>query len=390
MGQDGFIGHSLTKSLLARGDQIWGIDNLLRRRLVQETGGDSLVPIPSVEDRKQHLKALGNVDFTFTKGDLTDYSVIHSVISQFNPDTIVHLGEIPSAPYSMRGIKEACFTQVNNITSTLNLLFAVRDINPNIQILKIATLGEIGAPKISVPEGKIEIEYKGKKDLLTFPKSPMSVYHSSKCADSINIELACKCWGLNVTNIFQGIVFHTHLEGPDWINHSSLVTRLDICDFGTVLHRFCAQAILEHPLTVYGSGTQQRGFLPLRDSIRCLTLLIDHPAQGYRAVNQLADVVEVNKLARMVRDVAWDGFQLQPELVHLENPRVEAEHHNLIIERKILDDLGYAPAYDLHGDIFTLIHDLIPYRGRIEKLKHLLIPTTQWSGQKKKSEIIQV
>lgn len=386
LGNAGYIGWQLTKHLVSRGDIVWGLDSFLRDRLVRESGSDSIIPILPVEKRKTILNNLG-FDFTFTKGDIVDYGTTYSIISQFNPDTIIHLAEIASAPFSLESIKTATLTQHNNVIGTLNLLFAIRDINPNIHLIKLATMGELGTPKIPITEGYIEIEYKRKKDLFPFPKQPFSFYHISKSQDTLNIEFACKAWKLNCTNIFQGVLFGTQIKS---LNHPGLETRFDVCPtWGTAINRMCAQAVIEHPLTVYGKGGQTRGFLPLRDSIQCLALLADNPAQGYRIVNQMAETHRIIDLAHTIQRIAWGEYQLRPEVVHLENPRIEKEEHFYEVERKILSELGYKPSITLEDEIRLVIQDLIPYKDRIKKLEHLLIPTTQWSGKKRKSETIQ-
>ena len=386
MGSDGYIGFSLCKSLCFQGISVLGIDNYSRRKLVAEVGGLSVIPILSARQREKLLRENG-YDFSFVEGDLTDYLFLHNEIKKFEPDTIFHLGQQPSAPYSMRGVREAVYTQTNNIVSTLNLIHAVQFLNPKISIIKIATAGEWGTPNISIPEGWMEIEYKGKKDTVPFPKQPGSFYHAAKCFDSVNIELACKIWGLNVTNVYQGIVFGTRINprrfGEDTIFDSleGSETRFDIDEiFGTAINRFCAQAVINHPITVYGKGEQKRGFLPLRDSVQCLTLLGNNPTKGYRIVNQFAEIYTINQLASIVLEVTKKIGLLVPDKVNFKNPRVEKEEHEYEVERNILKQLGYVPSILLKEEIQNILEDLVEHRELIFSVKEsgLLSPKTQW------------
>jgi UDP-sulfoquinovose synthase len=44
--------------------------------------------------------------------------------------------------------------------------------------------------------------------------------------------------------------------------------------FGTACNKFCLQAVLDQPLTVYGKGEHNRGFLTINDSIQALMIAI--------------------------------------------------------------------------------------------------------------------
>ncbi len=50
-----------------------------------------------------------------------------------------------------------------------------------------------------------------------------------------------------------------------------------------MLNRFCVQAAVGHPLTVYGKGGQTRGFLDIRDTVRCIEIACDK--SGERAAS---------------------------------------------------------------------------------------------------------
>ena len=128
-------------------------------------------------------------------------------LNEFRPDAIVHFAEQRSAPYSMIDRKHAVYTQVNNVVGTLNLLYAIAEIDPSIHLVKLGTMGEYGTPNIDIEEGFIEITHRGRTDVLPYPKQPGSFYHLSKVHDSHNIMFACRIWGLRSTDLNQGIVY---------------------------------------------------------------------------------------------------------------------------------------------------------------------------------------
>jgi UDP-sulfoquinovose synthase len=203
---------------------------------------------------------------------------------------IVHYAEQPSAPYSMIGREEAAFTQMNNVLGTLNLLFAMKRFCPAAHLVKLGTMGEYGTPNIDIEEGFLEITHNGRTDVLPFPKQPGSFYHLSKVHDSHNIMCAWRVWGLRCTDLNQGVVYG--IESNETELHEDLATSFHYDEtFGTVLNRFCVQAVMGLPLTVYGRGGQTRGFLNIRDTLQCVDLTAANaPAAGeYRVFNQLTE-----------------------------------------------------------------------------------------------------
>ena len=186
--------------------------------------------------------------------------------------------------------QHAVYTQVNNVVGTLNLLYAIAERDPSIHLVKLGTMGEYGTPNIDIEEGFIEITHKGRTDVLPYPKQPGSFYHLSKVHDSHNIQFACRIWGLRATDLNQGIVYGQETEETDL--HPDLATRFDYDGvFGTVLNRFCVQAVVGHPLTVYGKGGQTRGMLDIRDTLACVELALMNPADEgeFRVFNQFTE-----------------------------------------------------------------------------------------------------
>lgn len=387
-GVDGYLGWALAIHLARRGHEVAGIDNYLRRAWVGEMGSQSAIPIAGMADRLLAFRKNLGQNLRFYKGDLTDYDFVLNAYKSFRPETVVFLGEMPSAPYSMVDVHHAVFTQTNNVVGTLVTLYAVAEEVPDCHIVKLGTMGEYGTPNLDIPEGFFEIEYRGRKDRLMFPRRAGSWYHQSKVHDTHNVEMACRLWGLRSTDIMQGVVYGTRIdemgEDPD------LCTRFDFDQsFGTAINRFCAQAVIGLPLTPYGKGKQKRGFIPLRDSMQCLTLAIENPAKSgeYRTFNQFQEVYNVTELAEKVQK-AGKKHGLNVSIEAMENPRIEMEDHRYNPDHQHLLDLGYKPTHDMDAELDIVFSDLLPHRDRIESRKEAQFPDIRWDRTRRKSDYL--
>jgi UDP-sulfoquinovose synthase len=387
-GMDGYLGWSLTQYLTARGHEVAGADLFMRRQWVAEMGSHSAIPIAPMDERLRAFEEHWGYCPRFRQGDLRDYAFVEQFFRDFKPEAIVHLGEMPSAPYSMVDVNHAVFTQTNNIVSTLNMLFAMRDIVPDAHLVKLGTMGEYGTPNIDIPEGFFTVEYRGRTDTLPFPRQAGSWYHQTKVHDSNNIMFACRIWGLRSTDIMQGVVFGTRIDemGDD----ERLLSRLDFDEsFGTAINRFCCMAVIGHPLTPFGKGHQKRGFLPLRDSMQCLTLAVENPPETgeYRVFNQFEEVYDVTELAMKVKTVG-EELGLEVEVRNVENPRKESEEHYYNPDHQHLLDLGYEPTHDMEAELRIMLRDLMTYRDRIQTRREVLIPKIHWDGARRKVKFL--
>ena len=337
------------------------VDNYLRRRAHQEAGTDSLSAMAgSLPDRATAWREVTGYTIGVTEGDLCDWPVVESLFSDFQPEAIIHYGEMPSAPYSQMTREHAVFTQYNNVVGTLNVLFAMRDLAPDSHLVKLGTMGEYGTPNIDIEEGFIEIRHNGRTDRLPFPKLPGSLYHCSKVHDSTNIHFACRVWGLRATDLNQGVVYG--IETPETQLDPRLATRFDYDDvFGTALNRFCLQAVIGHPLTIYGRGGQTRGYLNVVDTIQCVELAVQNPPRPgeFRVFNQFTEQFSVTQLAELVRHAGAE-VGLEVEVTPIENPRVEMEEHYYNARHTKLLDLGLQP----HLLSETLIESMFATIGR--------------------------
>ena len=165
-----------------------------------------------------------------------------------------------------------------------------------------------------------------------------------------------------------------------------LRTRLDFDQaFGTAINRFCCQAVIEHPLTPYGDGGQVRGFLPLRDSMQCLTLGLENPPDEgeYRVFNQFEETYSVRGLADTVQQAALT-LGLKVPVSPVENPRaaIERQQHYFAPDHDRLRQLGYQPTRDVASEVGEMLEDLLPHRDRIAQHQQALLPDVHWDGRR--------
>ncbi len=384
-GIDGYLGWPLAQHLAARGHRLAGCDNFARRRWVEECGSCSAVPVAAIDERLDAFRSRFGHGLEFFAGDLTDPRFVADCLGRAQPDAVVHLGQMPSAPYSMIDLEHCVYTHTNNLVGTLNLLHVLRDLCPGAHLVKLGTMGEYGTPNLDIPEGFFEIEYRGRRDRLPFPRQAGSWYHQTKVHDSHNIAMACRIWGLRSTDVMQGVVFGTRIADhrePD--GDPRFLTRFDFdgC-FGTVINRFCAMAVIGMPLTPFGGGGQKRGFIPLRDSMQCLALALENPpaAGEYRVFNQFQEIYEVHDLARRVQRIAGERLGLEVAIVPVENPRTEAEGHYYRPDSRKLRELGYEPTSDLDSELETVLRDLMAVRERIASRRRVLASNVRWDGR---------
>ncbi len=362
--------------LSRKGHQIGVFDNFAKRRWEIELGIEPLIPIRPLHERVRVWKEItGNVIEMFI-GDLRNYGTVDDVFRHFKPEAIVHYGEQPSAPYSMYDHNRAVFTQVNNISGTLNALFAMKRHSPDAHLVKLGTMGEYGTPNIDIEEGFLEIEHNGRKDLLPFPKQPGSFYHLSKVHDSHNIMFACKVWKLCSTDLNQGVVYGIETEETAIDEHLETSFHYDEV-FGTALNRFCVQAILGIPLTLYGKGGQTRGFLNIRDTIQCVELaILNPPGKGeYRVFNQFTEQFSVSQLAGLVQKEG-EKLGMHITIQHIKNPRIEQEEHYYNAKHTKLMELGLKPSYMSDVLVDSMLLKIKRYKDHINK--DTVMPKVSW------------
>src|SRR6201984_293432 len=363
LGGDGYCGWATALYLASKGHSVAIIDNFVRRQWDYELGAQTLTPIRPLSERLDVWYQLTGMPIELFVGDVSDYEFLSSTIKTFQPETVVHFAEQRSAPYSMIDRKHAVYTQTNNVVGTLNLLFAIHELQPDCHLVKLGTMGEYGTPNIDIEEGWIDIEHNGRRDRMLYPKRPGSFYHWSKVHDSTNIEFGCRIWGMRATDLNQGVVYGADTEQTKLDDR--LATRFDYDGvFGTVLNRMTIQAVLGHPLTVYGNGSQTRGLINIVDTVECIRLASENPADRgeFRVFNQFTEHLSVRQIA----DTIATEYPGEATIETVENPRVEAEAHYYNAKHTALVDLGLKPTLLSMALIDPLFEVVERHRDRVD------------------------
>ncbi len=377
LGGDGYLGWPTAMHFARQGYPVAIVDNMSKRTWEAELGAAPLWNIPMIHKRVRLWKDKSGHEIKLYVGDIAqNHRFVYKVFEEFRPDAIVHYAEQPSAPYSMHSREKAVNTQINNVAGNLNVLFAMRKYTPDAHLVKLGTMGEYGTPNIDIEEGWLEIEHKGRKDRVLFPKKPGSFYHLSKVHDSHNIEFVCRTWGLRATDLNQGVVYG--IETEETKIHPELLTSFHYDDvFGTALNRFCVQAVAGIPLTVYGEGGQKRGFLNIRDTLQCVQIAVDNPAKAgeFRVFNQFTEVFSVLDLAKTVQR-ASEALGIKVAIDNIPNPRVEAEQHYYNPKNDALLKLGLRPRNLSNELINSMLVNIQKSKDQIEH--HTILPKITW------------
>ena len=379
LGADGYLGFPLSMHLALQGYNVIGVDAFFRRKWVAEGGGHSATPIKPMADRLALFKKTFGKEIHFECGDLREYRFVSNVLNEYRPDTIIHLAEQPSAPFSMKGIDHAVLTQTNNLVGTLNVLHAMKEFVPDCHLVKLGSIGEYGSANTDIPEGFFDVTVNGHSETLMFPRKAFpDWYHWSKVYDSGNIMMACDIWGIRSSDVMQGVVYGTR---TDAMVNDGLLSRFDFdAVFGTVINRFCAQAVLGHAITPYGTGKQKRPFISLRDSVQCLSLITANPPKKgeYRVFNQFDEVYSVCDVAKKIQQ-AGRKLGFETSIKNCENPRVEPEgapYYNPI--HKKLYELGFKAAHTMDEELEIMLNDLAKYKERLVDKKDKVMPKIFW------------
>tara|TARA_A100001011_G_C14320571_1_gene850417 strand:- start:561 stop:1715 length:1155 start_codon:yes stop_codon:yes gene_type:complete len=344
LGGDGYLGWPTSMFFANKGHHVYSIDNLSKRKIESEYGIEPLNDISTFKKRINHWNKNQSNSINYRVVDLLNYKVLNELLESFQPEAIIHYAEQPSAPYSMASRDKAVFTQYNNVIGNLNLLFAIRKHCPSTHLIKLGTLGEYGTPNIDIEEGWLEIEHNGRKDRVLYPKKPGSFYHLSKVHDSNNIEFACRIWGTRCTDLNQGLVYGLKTEEIDY-DFKNLATSFHYDSiFGTVINRFITQIALGKPMTIYGNGSQKRGFLNIVDTLKCVDLAVNNPPKEgeYRVFNQFTDFLSLVEMSNKIKIFAKQN-SIKAETINIENPRIEDENHYYNPKNTSLLSLGLKP-----------------------------------------------
>ena len=376
LGGDGYLGWPTAMAFRRAGHDVLAIDNYLRRKMAAETRSEPLISSPQLPERAAIFRQVTGHSIGVAEGDCCDFDFLTEQFSQFAPDAVVHYAEQPSAPYSMMGYDEARVTLSNNLTATLNVIWAVLKHAPGCHIIKLGTMGEYGTPNIDIEEGWIDIEHKGRRDKFLFPRQAGSLYHTTKVLDTDLLWFYVRIYGLSVTDLMQGPVYGLSTDEADL--HPKLAPNFHYDDiFGTVVNRFLVQAVAGVPLTVYGKGGQVRGYLNLRDTLQCVALAANNPpGKGQlRILNQFTETYSVNQLAEQIQQVAA-SMGMDVKVQHIDNPRQEQEEHYYNPAHHGLLELGLKPHLMTDDVIAGMLDRVLAHRDQI--VVDRILPRVKW------------
>lgn len=376
LGGDGYLGWPTAMAFAAKGHDVTVADNYLRRTIARQTSSESLVSNPNLHERAAIYEAATGRRINVKIGDCSDYRFMEQLFRECDPEATVHYAEQPSAPYSMMGFDEAARTLNNNLNVTFNLIWAVMQHAPHCHIIKLGTMGEYGTPNIDIEEGWIDITHKGRTDRFLYPRQAGSLYHTTKVLDTDLLWFYVRTYGLRVTDLMQGPVYGIHTAEVE--ADSRLMPNFHYDDiFGTVVNRFLVQAVVGVPLTVYGKGGQTRGYLNLKDTLQCVELAMNKPAQAgeLRILNQFTEQFTVNELAAKVKQ-AGKEVGLDVHVKSIENPRKEREEHYYNAEHHGLLDLGLVPHRMTDDVLAEMLRSVSEFRDQIDIQK--VLPRVSW------------
>ena len=377
LGGDGYLGWPTAMNFASSGHEVCVADNYMRRTIAEATQSIPLIECPILSDRTKIFEKITGFKIISKICDLSKPQVMFDLVRDFMPDTIIHYAEQPSAPYSMRSFNEAHETFHNNLGVTFNCIWAVKELVPNCHIVKLGTMGEYGTPNIDIEEGWLDIEHKGRKDKFLFPRAASSLYHTTKVLDTDLLWFYVRTYGLRVTDLMQGPVYGLSTDESDL--DPRLMPNFNYDDiFGTLVNRFLVQAVAGVPLTVYGGGGQTRGYLNLRDTLQCVKLAAENPADNseLKIYNQLTETFTVNEVAKRISNVG-NKMGLNVTIKSIKNPRKEKEEHYYNPTHSGLEQLGLKPNPMTDTVIENMLEIVLKHRGSISTEQ--ILPRVRWN-----------
>ena len=355
--------------------EIYLVDNQWRRTLVKSVGSNSISPILSLKERFQKLKLIHPLAYLH-EFDITTPE-LDKLIKEVRPDIVFHAAQQASAHYAMRGVKESIETIRNNEEGNMRLLWALKHFAPECHLLKLGSFGEYSTGNLPVAEGYYIPSYNGvlSDNPVPYPRESDDVYHITKINDTNFISMACRKWGLKVTDIMQATIFGFYTDETD----ESLITRFDYDEFfGTVLNRFVAQAVTGIPLSVYGSGHQRTGLMSLVDAVDSLvTLATEKIERGqHKVVNHVVEKdFSIIELATTVQQYC---IKLGIE-TSIDNGTYDPRSENLQKKKSYNIETSHLQKVRHHGLFDVIEHALATIRKYEKRINQgIIAPSFSW------------
>jgi len=378
-GGDGYIGWPTALRIADRtDDRVLIVDNFARREWVEEVGATSATPVASIDERIAAAQEVHGIDnLSVIEGDLAEKDFVDELLTVHEPDVVVHAAAQPSAPYSQINGERANYTQHNNMQATRNLLWGLEEHDlTDTHFIETTTTGVYGAPEFPIPEGGAVMENQGERDEVPFPAMGGSWYHATKCYDGHNLRLANTQFGIPISDVRTAITYGTEIE--ETRADERLATRFDFdYYFGTVAHRFAAQAVAGYPVTVYGKGEQRKPFISLEDAVEGLAQLAladpDDRPDDLTVYNQVTRAISIVEIAETIAE-AGAAYDLDVDVEHFENPRDEDETHKMEIENDRYLALIDGQAQDFESGMDDVLASITAYADVIEAHEDRFLP----------------
>lgn len=325
-GAAGFIGAALAERLLARGDQVIGIDNL-----------NDYYQVSLKQARRARLTEAGGNRFSFIQQDFADLTGLEAALAGLEFDRIVHLGAQAGVRYSIENPHS--YVQ-SNLVGHLNLLELARH-------RQIPHMVYASSSSVYGSNRKLPFAVDDRVD------HPLSLYAATKKADELMSETYAHLYRLPLT----GLRFFT-VYGP-W-------GRPDM-----MMWIFTRKILAGEPIPLFNHGEMYRDFTFIDDIIAGVIACLDNappddgaekpggstkPHRLYNIGNNRSE--HLMKVVGLLEDAC--GRKAELELLPMQPGDVERTYADI---EAIKGDLGYAPSTNIEDGVPRFVEWFRQYHG---------------------------